>query len=201
MKNNLSLDHNDQVNVVMFPIQYKYIFSTSIYMYNIVMQFIYTSTCRILHANMMQFKPPITFSYLLMKSQHSISRRPHQNMYIHTKLLIILSDSCLQGHVSTPALMHPNSGRHVKECMLDLAISYAILKSFTEIGRNFVAALCNSISLRCSQICFPNTPTQWADGSGICRFSALGKTQSFESGYFANTKSRSLYCERVSMQA
>lgn len=65
-----------------------YKLSTSIYIYHIVMKFTYTFTCRIFHANIMQIKPPITYSYLLMKSQHSISRRPHQNMYTYQITLL-----------------------------------------------------------------------------------------------------------------
>lgn len=144
------------------------------------MKFTYTFTCRIFHANIMQIKPPITYSYLLMKSQHSISRRPHQNMYTYQITLLYL-----QGRVSTPVLMHPSSQRHVKECMLDLAISYAILKSFTEIGRNFVAALCNSISLRLFiDLLSEHTHSM---GSWLRDLQILCIWKDFESGLFANT--------------
>lgn len=96
-----------------------------------------------------------------------------------------MSDSCLQGRVSTPVLMHPSSRRHVKECMLDLAISYAILKSFTEIGRNFVAALCNSISLRLFiDLLSEHTHSM---GSWLRDLQILCIWKDFESGYFANT--------------
>lgn len=138
------------------------------------MKFTYTFTCRIFHANIMQIKPPITYSYLLMKSQHSISRRPHQNMYTYQITLLYC-----QILVYKDAFQHQSWCIHVKECMLDLAISYAILKSFTEIGRNFVAALCNSISLRLFiDLLSEHTHSIRAHGSGICRFSAFGKTLS-----------------------
>lgn len=82
----------------------------------------------------------------------------------------------------------------MKECMLDLAISYAILKSFTEIGRNFVAALCNSISLRLFDIDLLSEHTH-SMGSWLRDLQILCIWKDFESGYFASL------CEWVSMQA
>lgn len=149
------------------------------------MKFTYTFTCRIFHANIMQIKPPITYSYLLMKSQHSISRRPHQNMYTYQITLLYC-----QILVYKDAFQHQSWCIQVardtwKNACLTWAISYAILKSFTEIGRNFVAALCNSISLRLFiDLLSEHTHSM---GSWLRDLQILCIWKDFESGYFANT--------------
>lgn len=150
------------------------------------MKFTYTFTCRIFHANIMQIKPPITSLFISSDEITTLHFQTPTSKHVYiSNYSFILSDSCLQGRVSTPVLMHPSSKRHVKECMLDLAISYAILKSFTEIGRNFVAALCNSISLRLFiDLLSEHTHSM---GSWLWDLQILCIWKDFESGYFANT--------------
>lgn len=142
------------------------------------MKFTYTFTCRIFHANIMQIKPPITYSYLLMKSQHSISRRPHQNMYTYQITLLYC-----QILVYKDAFQHQSwciqvAGDTWKNACLtwQLVMQYSShLQKSAETSWQLCVIVYPYV---CSKICFPNTPTQWAHGSGICRFSAFGKTLS-----------------------